>query len=169
MGGRGSGPVKGSQRSSNYRWCACDDQKLRDNADKGAAFIANLLGLTKMQIYTRARRLGIKVTMPRSATNQRPRPMCDICKERPVGSQGWVNGKRRWAKMCSSCKNYSYRQHKKHYCEGCGFIPQSKVQLDVDHIDGNRLNNDVSNLQTLCANCHRLKTFESNDHRKRYG
>jgi 5-methylcytosine-specific restriction endonuclease McrA len=38
------------------------------------------------------------------------------------------------------------------------------VQLDVDHIDGNHANDDPSNLQTLCANCHRLKTQVNADH-----
>ncbi|OYW72998.1 MAG: hypothetical protein B7Z37_23290, partial [Verrucomicrobia bacterium 12-59-8] len=31
--------------------------------------------------------------------------------------------------------------------------------LEVDHIDGNHKNNDPSNLWTLCANCHREKTW----------
>ncbi len=31
-------------------------------------------------------------------------------------------------------------------------------QLDVDHIDEDHDNNDSNNLQTLCSNCHRLKT-----------
>lgn len=52
-----------------------------------------------------------------------------------------------------------YTKHKKNYCEHCGFIPIHSVQLDVDHIDGNHNNNDIKNLQTLCANCHRLKTY----------
>lgn len=49
----------------------------------------------------------------------------------------------------------------------CGFIPEHPVQLDVDHIDGNGRNDDPENLQTLCANCHRLKTQQENDHLKR--
>lgn len=53
-----------------------------------------------------------------------------------------------------------YRRNKKKICEKCGFIPQHKCQLDVDHIDGNHNNNSENNLQTLCANCHRLKTFK---------
>ena len=51
-----------------------------------------------------------------------------------------------------------YRQFKGQECESCGFIAAHPCQLDVDHIDGNKANNDRSNLQTLCANCHRLKT-----------
>ena len=46
----------------------------------------------------------------------------------------------------------------------CGFIPNWLGQLDIDHIDGNKANNDKSNLMTLCANCHRLKTHKSRDY-----
>jgi 5-methylcytosine-specific restriction endonuclease McrA len=42
------------------------------------------------------------------------------------------------------------------------------VQLDVDHIDGNRSNNELSNIQTLCANCHRLKTKQNQDWKKKH-
>lgn len=56
-----------------------------------------------------------------------------------------------------------YRKYKKSRCEKCGFVPEHQCQLDVDHIDGNHKNNDPENLQTLCANCHRLKT-----HRDRF-
>lgn len=58
---------------------------------------------------------------------------------------------------------YPYAVHKKEQCEKCGFNPVHTSQLDVDHIDGDRWNNDPSNLQTLCANCHRLKTHLSGD------
>jgi len=63
---------------------------------------------------------------------------------------------------CQRCHKYGQKRKKDH-CERCGFIPEDKVQLDVDHIDGNRGNNDESNLQTLCANCHRLKTKQNQD------
>lgn len=56
-----------------------------------------------------------------------------------------------------------YLLHRKNSCERCGFIPEHECQLDVDHIDGNHKNNEVSNLQTLCANCHRLKTYTNKD------
>lgn len=48
-------------------------------------------------------------------------------------------------------------------CIQCGFIPENICQLDVDHIDGNKKNNEPHNLQVLCANCHRLKTQKSGD------
>jgi hypothetical protein len=58
---------------------------------------------------------------------------------------------------------YSYRDQKGNKCERCDFVPEDPCQLDVDHIDGDHKNNDLSNLQTLCANCHRLKTKQSNE------
>jgi len=58
---------------------------------------------------------------------------------------------------------YPYAIYKKDTCLHCGFVPAHSSQLDVDHIDGDRWNNDPANLQTLCANCHRLKTHLNND------
>jgi 5-methylcytosine-specific restriction endonuclease McrA len=56
-------------------------------------------------------------------------------------------------------KKTPYVKYKKDYCESCGFIPKHRCQLDVDHINSDHKNNTKSNLQTLCANCHRLKTM----------
>lgn len=58
--------------------------------------------------------------------------------------------------------------HKKEYCEKCGFQAEHECQLTVDHIDGNRYNNEISNWQTLCHNCHALKTLQNKDHFNRY-
>jgi hypothetical protein len=52
--------------------------------------------------------------------------------------------------------------HKKSYCDRCGFRGEP-CQLDVDHIDGNHANNTARNYQTLCANCHRLKSFQNKE------
>jgi len=54
-----------------------------------------------------------------------------------------------------------YRVHVADRCARCGFVPEHVCQLDVDHIDEDHENNDPANLQTLCANCHRLKTWEA--------
>ena len=77
---------------------------------------------------------------------------------------GWKKG----SKVYRSKKRYDrlYRNHKKDKCERCGFLPEHSCQLDVDHIDGNNKNDDLSNLQTLCANCHRLKTYINKDNIK---
>lgn len=56
-------------------------------------------------------------------------------------------------------KPHVYSKHKGDTCAMCGFVPEHTCQLDVDHIDGDCTNDDPTNLQTLCANCHRLKTY----------
>jgi len=58
----------------------------------------------------------------------------------------------------SSLQKNPYKRYKGVVCQTCEFIPTHPCQLDVDHIDGNHSNNEPKNLQTLCANCHRLKT-----------
>jgi 5-methylcytosine-specific restriction endonuclease McrA len=58
--------------------------------------------------------------------------------------------------------------HKAPHCASCGFVALDPCQLDLDHIDGNNKNNELSNLQTLCANCHRLKTKLNRDNLSRY-
>jgi predicted HNH restriction endonuclease len=50
----------------------------------------------------------------------------------------------------------NYRKYKSIFCVLCGFIPVDSCQLDVHHVDHNHHNNDPNNLQTVCANCHRL-------------
>jgi len=42
------------------------------------------------------------------------------------------------------------------------------AQLEFDHINGDRYNNDSSNIQILCSNCHKVKTSENGDHLTRY-
>ena len=98
--------------------------------------------------------------------------ICSICGPVRIKSSGKLDApKIRWRcypryKNNKKRERDVYRRHKKDVCEKCGFIPEHKVQLDVDHIDGNKKNNDPTNLQTLCANCHRLKTHINKDHIK---
>ncbi len=63
-------------------------------------------------------------------------------------------------KKRNKAKKYRFKDNK---CANCGFIPIHICQLDLDHIDGNHENNSITNLQTLCANCHRLKTYLNKD------
>jgi hypothetical protein len=41
-------------------------------------------------------------------------------------------------------------------CEVCGLTEWrgESIQLELDHIDGNRSNNSLPNLRMLCPNCH---------------
>jgi cytochrome c553 len=71
-------------------------------------------------------------------------------------------GRKTYRNVCHRCHKYG-RAQKGNKCEQCGFIPVDRIQLDVDHKDGNRANNDPDNIWTLCANCHRLKTKRNKD------
>ena len=109
------------------------------------------------------------------------RPLCVDCKKNLAKTTGAPkkDGSRYYQSRCMGCinaKNHGrrrgvrkpwqrsaatqYKKYKKSYCEapGCGFVALHPHQLDVDHIDGDHRNHDPANLQTLCANCHRLKT-----------
>lgn len=99
------------------------------------------------------------------------RPVCIICNDRPVTMRASEVHRRKtiYRKRCASCRKRPYVYNKGDRCCKCGFVAEHSCQLDVDHIDGNHANNDISNLQTLCANCHRLKTRVNKDHLKNTG
>lgn len=48
-------------------------------------------------------------------------------------------------------KGNIYRDHNTGYCEECG----STENLDVHHIDHDRMNYSQDNLKTLCRSCHK--------------
>ena len=46
----------------------------------------------------------------------------------------------------------------KDHCETCGFVAVHPCQLQLDHVNGDWTINRPDNRQTLCANCHALKS-----------
>jgi hypothetical protein len=50
-------------------------------------------------------------------------------------------------------------------CSSCGYHQDVRM-LDVDHINGDRANGDVRNLQVLCVWCHALKTRGVPEHER---
>lgn len=82
-------------------------------------------------------------------------------------SKGRYKGKTYFGLFCSTCRKNQNRglyYLKKKHCEICNFESSHPCQIDIDHIDGDHTNNDPSNLQSLCANCHRLKTIQNKDY-----
>ena len=89
---------------------------------------------------------------------------CKPCNKRK--RQQWLDANPDKAKALKDKKNktrFAYSQHKKDHCDECGFKAKHSCQLDVDHVNGNHKDNDINNLRTLCANCHRYKTWQNND------
>ena len=83
-------------------------------------------------------------------------------------SKGRIKGRQYFGRYCTTCRKsrarFNFIMKHESKCFKCGFIAEHRCQLDVDHIDGNHLNNDESNFQILCANCHRLKTYINKDY-----
>lgn len=109
--------------------------------------------------------------MPKTTKKTYVRGLCVVCEEKPQASKGGG----RYRPVCQSCHDVQcrpssriglrsngrrgYRLQKKTQCDHCDFKSVHKCQLDIDHKDGDKDNHHPDNIQTLCANCHRLKTF----------
>jgi hypothetical protein len=94
------------------------------------------------------------------------RGICVLCQRNPQKKK--PGG--RFAALCSQCNKREFMSHKSYQdarqkiCAECGFEAKHICQMDIDHIDGDHQNNEPSNLRSLCACCHRLKTFEAREH-----
>jgi hypothetical protein len=92
-------------------------------------------------------------------TKEIERPLCGCGK--PVMYRGkTVLGFTIWKSGCATCQKAAIKK-RKDKCEKCG----NKNDLQTDHIDGDRSNNNSYNLQTLCHPCHNIKTTENNEWR----
>jgi hypothetical protein len=73
-----------------------------------------------------------------------------------------LSAKRKGAKqvwLSENARGYGndHRRFVKPVCERCGFQSAHIDQIDIHHKDRNPKNNHISNLLSLCANCHRLE------------
>ena len=62
------------------------------------------------------------------------------------------SGKRR---QFSASTRKAVLKRQKNKCKSCR---KKSDHFDLDHIDGNKSNNDITNCQALCPNCHAKKT-----------
>lgn len=63
-----------------------------------------------------------------------------------------------WESLSLERKKKRVKVEQNHTCNKCNnsmWLNESIV-LEVDHIDGNRLNNSRDNLEALCPNCHAM-------------
>ena len=106
--------------------------------------------------------------------NRRDTTIQGLCVNGCGRKQGFLyynaKGVRAYRLLCNRCHK-DVKSLKKDHCENpkCTSTIINPCQLDTDHVDGNKANNDPSNIMTLCANCHRLKTYQNEEWRTNYG
>lgn len=93
--------------------------------------------------------------------------MCEACGLVKVKRQ-IKNGRVRWLcrEMVRTKEKQRIENHgraSKKQCARCGFIPIHPCQMDIHHKDYDRTNDDPSNFEVLCANCHRLEIVDWNE------
>lgn len=113
--------------------------------------------------------------------------MLELSTEHFTG-QGWLRGIKRPFKNEKPLKQIlirhsSFQSHKlklrlfkegkkKQLCEECGWAKSAdngRIPLELDHINGDRTDNRITNLRILCPNCHSLKPTHRGRNKKRSG
>lgn len=79
--------------------------------------------------------------------------------------RGEETGRRGKEAISAHVRRYLFEKYESKCCE-CGWSKvnptTNKVPLEVEHIDGNWVNNKEENLKLLCPNCHSLtSTYRS--------
>jgi len=71
-------------------------------------------------------------------------------------SRNTFKQKRDYTKAHISSIKVWIKEDRGHKCEECGIEKWlgKRLPMEIDHIDGNNKNNDLSNLKILCPNCH---------------
>jgi hypothetical protein len=119
-------------------------------------------------------------------TNCRPTFTCSYCGKSSTRAANKLNNSRHGHNFCNrKCKEaaqrldgncpdirpkhygngngeYTYRHERLKIADKCGCGETRRFILAVHHRDGNRKNNNPSNLETVCFNCHALRHLKRN-------
>lgn len=66
-------------------------------------------------------------------------------------------------KTISPAMRYDVLRRDGYTCRLCGAVRNDGIRLEVDHIDNDRRNNALNNLQTLCDECNKGKAYNSSE------
>ena len=76
---------------------------------------------------------------------------------------------REWSSVGYDTKRWFILYEQNNRCNNCSIDSwlAQPISLEIDHIDGNRYNDDRKNLEAVCPNCHSLTTTWRGKHRKK--
>jgi hypothetical protein len=88
---------------------------------------------------------------------------CSVCKKQHTSIMALAAHKkhcsRPFEKLGRDYRRHCLIEEANHSCTQCGFNEtreDGKTILEIDHIDGDHMNNTKENLRVLCPNCHAL-------------
>ena len=125
----------------NYNDCIADAIKDGEERERPRQMLYAGVGIVILIVA-----IIIVVGKVKSSRNPEPEPIEAEIVWTPPTRKGWKEAEKEQVRIrqdgkCAMCQNHPPR-------------------WEYDHIDGNRENNDLSNCQGLCPNCHSVKTHE---------
>lgn len=121
-------------------------------------------GVTYTTFIRRCKEFGIYKTNMGLKGTKKPNPKARIPLEKIFSGEHYMTGGAIKRKLLEA----GLVEDK---CDECGSPPiwqNKKLVLQLDHVDGDKVNNERSNLRLLCPNCHsQTHTFSKGQFRKK--
>jgi hypothetical protein len=117
---------------------------------ESAVQASKYLGLMYTTFIRRCKEHGVYAPNQGGKGTAKPRPRQRIPLEKIFSGEKFFGGQGLKKKLLAA----NLLEDK---CDGCGLGPSwngRKLTLQLDHIDGDRMNNARDNLRLLCPNCH---------------
>lgn len=124
------------------------------------------LGMMYTTFIRRCKEFGIYKTNQGLRGESKPRPKLRVPLEKIFSGEHYMTGQGLKRKLLQN----GVLEDKCGICDLPPIWNGKKLVLQLDHIDGDRLNNSKSNLRLLCPNCHtQTDTFSTGKNRLKRG